>query len=183
MSGSIGLRRAAAVLRRGGIVAYPTEGVFGLGCDPWNADAIRRLIALKRRHTGKGFIVLAHSIAQINPFAELLGLEFQEAVLRSWPGPVTWVLPAKPGVPRILTGGRRSLAVRVTLHPIASELCRLAGPIVSTSANRAGGSPIRENLRCRAVFSRFVDAVVPGPLGGLGGPTEIRDARTGIRLR
>jgi L-threonylcarbamoyladenylate synthase len=105
-------------------------------------------------------------------------------VLATWPGPVTWIVPARPFVPAWLTGGRGTLAVRVTAHPIASELAaRAGGAIVSTSANRAGRSPLRSALAVRRAFHDDVDLVLVGPLGGADRPTEIRDAATGTTLR
>jgi L-threonylcarbamoyladenylate synthase len=177
------LRRAARVVAAGGIVAYPTEAVFGLGCDPGNQIALRRIIAMKGRDARKGFILVAAEIAQLDPWVIFPGGDALERILQTWPGPYTWVVPARPGVDPWLTGGRATLAVRVIDHPVATALCRLTGALVSTSVNRSGHPPVRDSLRVRAVFGNRIDVVVPGEIGALAGPTEIRDALTGRLLR
>jgi L-threonylcarbamoyladenylate synthase len=177
------LRQAARVVARGGLIAYPTEAVFGLGCDPWNVDSIQRLLAMKGRDVRKGLILIAYSVAQLEDFVLYPNAAVRDHVVASWPGPVTWVLPVRDGVPTVLRGGHASLAVRVTAHPIASALCRITGPLVSTSANRGGRPAARDSLHVRVQFGTRVEYVVPGPVGALGGPTEIRDAVTGKILR
>lgn len=165
------------------MVAYPTEGVFGLGCDPLNAEAVLDLLRLKNRSPDKGLIVIAAAVEQLQHLVDLDDPELRARVLPGWPGPVTWVLPARPATPPWLTGGRRGLAVRVTAHPAAAALCRAAGPLVSTSANPSGRPPARTLLRVRSYFGAALDAWLPGPLGGAPGPTPIRDACSGRMLR
>lgn len=178
------LRRAVAALRGGGIVAYPTEAVFGLGCDPLQPDAVARLLALKGRGARKGFILIATEFAQVAPFVNLPDQERVQKILATWPGPHTWVFEAAPDVPSWLTGGRETIAVRVTAHPTASALCRsFGGPLISTSANRTGLRPARSPLAVRCQLPAGVDLVLHAPLGGLDRPTSIRDARTGATLR
>ncbi len=118
------LRHAVRLLRGGGIVAYPTEGVYGLGCDPLDGAAVTRLLALKGRSRRKGLILIAASFERVRPFLAPLDPELEAAARADWPGPVTWVLPAAPATPAWLTGGRQTLAVRVTAHPVAAALCR-----------------------------------------------------------
>ena len=173
-------------LRSGGIIAYPTEGVFGLGCDPCNDQAVAEILALKGRAAGKGLIIIAADFDQLLPFILLPEPPVLERVLASWPGPVTWLLPAAPWVPDRLTGGRATIACRVTDHPIAAQLCRAFGaPLVSTSANPSGRPPAKSLLQVRRYFGRQKDRLllIPGPLGKLKGPTPIYDALTGRRLR
>jgi L-threonylcarbamoyladenylate synthase len=178
------LRRAARVLRAGGIVAYPTEGVYGLGCDPLDPGAVRRVLALKGRPARKGLILIAADFGQVRPFLLPPGRQLGRRLRKDWPGPVTWVLPAAPGVPGWLTGGRDTLAVRVTAHPLAAALCRTFGrALVSTSANRSGTAPARSALAVRRRFGDAVDLILSGPLGALRGPTPIRDGTTGAALR
>lgn len=178
------LRMAARVLRRGGVVAYPTEGVYGLGCDPLDPLAVQRVLALKGRSSRKGLILIAADYAQVRPFLVPPGRQLGHRLRRDWPGPVTWVLPAAPGVPGWLTGGRDTLAVRVTAHPLSAALCRVFGrALVSTSANRSGASPARSALAVRRLFGDGVATILHGPLGGLSGPTPIRDGTTGGLLR
>lgn len=177
------LRLAARVLRRGGIVGYPTEGVYGLGCDPLHGEVVLRLLALKRRPFEKGLILIGATFAQLAPFARPDAGQLARASA-AWPGPVTWVLPAAPGVPPWLTGGRDSIAVRVTAHPTAAALCRsFGGALVSTSANVSGRPPARSGLGVRKVFGSAVEMVVSGAERTRPRPSEIRDASTGRVLR
>ena len=177
------LRHARNVVWGGGVIAYPTEAVFGLGCDPLNAQAVARILAIKQRDAAKGFILIAADIAQLDPFMQL-GDTIRTELFKTWPGPVTWVVPVTAGVPEWLTGGRDTLAVRVTSHPVARGLCKATGlALVSTSANLSGHSPLRSPPTVRRLLSDKVDYVVPGAVGGLKKPTEIRDARTGKILR
>ena len=178
------LRQAARRIAAGGVVAYPTEGVYGLGCDPANAGAVSRLLALKGRSRGLGLIVLAADLGQVRHWAVLPEGAPGERVRASWPGFVTWVLAARPGTPEWLTGGRDTLAVRVSAHPVAAALARAAGrALVSTSANPHGRPPARTPLGVRRYFGSALDGVVHGPLGGAPGPSPILDARSGARLR
>lgn len=183
MTARFRLERARRVVSSGGLIAYPTEAVYGLGCDPLNADAVSHLLALKRRPLEKGLIIIAADQAQLAPYIRPLDATVQARLDATWPGPVTWILPASDITPHWLTGNRPGLAVRVTAHPLASALCRLCGPLVSTSANLSGGIPARTALQARLRLGRSVDLVVPGPVGRLRRPTEIRDGRTGEILR
>lgn len=171
-------------LRRGGIVAYPTEGVFGLGCDPLDPAAVTALAGLKGRPMAKGFILIAADFAQIEPFLKIGDAELRERLLATWPGPVTWVVPAADWVPGWLRGGNAGLAVRVTAHPVAAALCRqFGGPLVSTSANRTGKPPVRTALAVRRHFDVARLMLIPGRVGQAAGPTAIFDARSGRQLR
>src|SRR5512143_218632 len=133
------LREAVRVLHHGGLIAYPTEAVYGLGCDPRNADAVLRLLNLKQRPWQKGLILIAADLAQLDPYLLPLDEMMRARVVPTWPGPNTWLLPARVETPHWLRGEHDTLAVRVTAHPVAAALCRaFGGPIVSTSANLAG---------------------------------------------
>jgi L-threonylcarbamoyladenylate synthase len=177
------VRRAVGVLRAGGVVAYPTEAVYGLGCDPLNEAAVLRLLAIKGRPLDKGLIVIASDMAQLAPFIETLTSEMRQRLDATWPGPVTWLLPARPHTPSWLRGRHASLAVRVTAHPLASALCEaFGGPLVSTSANPSGRPPARSPLQVR-LRCPSVDLILHGPTGDLKSPTPIRDAATGQTLR
>lgn len=178
------LREAASRLRDGAVVAYPTEGVFGLGCDPWRPDAVARILALKGRDRAKGLILIASAWADLDGFIDDLDPDVRERVARTWPGPVTWVMPASATAPDWLTGGRPTAAIRITAHPGAAALCRaFGGALVSTSANRSGHPPARDALAVRLRLGDSVDLILSGPTGGQRGPTEIRDARDGRVLR
>lgn len=184
MISRVNIDRAARVLDAGGIVAYPTEAVYGLGCRPDRRDAVMRLLRIKRRAWRKGFVVIAASLEDLDPFVELPHDVRREHILATWPGPVTWVLAARGRAPPWLTGGRRTLAVRVTAHPVARALCeRARSALISTSANVSGRPPHTRLVRLRLELGSRVDYVLAGELGGLRRPTEIRDGATGAVLR
>lgn len=178
------LRRAVETVRDAGVIAYPTEAVYGLGCDPLEEGAVRRILAIKRRDAAKGVILIASQLSQLLPFMAKLPADVLAKLEASWPGPVTWVVPAAAHVPAWLTGGRRTLAVRVTAHPVAHALCAACDmALVSTSANLSGQPPARSALMVRTQLGETVDYIVPGAVGGLAKPTEIREALTGKVLR
>lgn len=175
---------ACRVLAAGGLVAYPTEAVYGLGCDPANAAAVERLLALKQRSPAKGLILIAADSRQLAPWMAPLSADLRERIEATWPGPVTWLVPAAADCPGLIRGAHDSVAVRVTAHPLAAELCRRwGGALVSTSANVAGASPARSAAEARRLFGRAVEVVLDGATGGRKQPTAIRDARTGRTIR
>ena len=178
------LRTARRILQTGGIVAYPTEAVYGLGCDPLNSEAVLRLLELKQRPWQKGVILIASSQEQLMPYLQPIDEAMQNKISATWPGPVTWLLPAKTDVPYWLKGEHATLAVRVTAHPLASALCRhFGGPIVSTSANLAGHEPARNPLQVQRALDERVDYILHGELGAQLQPTEIRDAMSDRVIR
>ncbi|EFE97399.1 L-threonylcarbamoyladenylate synthase type 1 TsaC [Serratia odorifera] len=167
------------------VIAYPTEAVFGLGCDPDSEQALRELLALKQRPWEKGLILIAAEYDQLLPYIadSQLSESQRAAIFASWPGPVTWVIPAKPTTSTLLTGHFNSLAVRVSDHPLVQQLCREFGkPLVSTSANLSGQEPCRS---ANEVLQQFGAAfpVLAGNVGGRLNPSEIRDALTGEQIR
>ncbi|HVV96529.1 MAG TPA: Sua5/YciO/YrdC/YwlC family protein [Rhodanobacteraceae bacterium] len=173
-------------LRAGGVVAYPTEAVYGLGCDPRNRRAFDRLFAIKQRPATQGVLLIAADFAQLEPYidANALPEEARDRAIATWPGPHTWIFPRSPEAPDWIAGAHRGIGVRVTAHAPAAELCRaFGGALVSTSANRHGEPPARSAEEVRAIFGAEVDAILNGPVGGLERPTPIRDAISGIALR
>lgn len=178
MSGQ--LTQAARVIQKGGVVAYATEYCFGLGCDPMNRAAVLRILRIKRRPAQKGLILIAASVEQLAPYVDVI----PPAALATWPGPHTWLLEPRDGVPGWITGEHPRLAVRVTAHAQAAALCKAAGmAIVSTSANRAGAQPTRSFRETARRFQGEVDYVLPGRVGDAPAPTPIRDANTGELVR
>lgn len=179
------LAAAVAALHRGAIVAYPTEAVYGLGCDPRDAAACARLFALKQRPAAQGVLLIGADFAQLEPYLDLAATP-AAALARAqatWPGPHSWILPRAADAPDWLGGGHRGIGVRVTAHPPAVALCRAFGAaLVSTSANRHGDAPARSTAEVRAAFGDRVH-VLEAPTGGLARPTPIRDAITGRSLR
>ena len=178
------LHTAARWIRSGGIIAYPTESVFGLGCDPANRNAVQRLFALKNRCWRKGLILIASEQRQLQPWLEKIPDDGSRQLDESWPGPTTWLLPAARDCPNWLRGEHDTLAVRVTAHPLVRRLCDiLDSAIVSTSANASGQRPARSVLDVRLRFGDRLDFVLPGSLGGQRQPTEIRDLASGQFIR
>lgn len=174
------VQEAGKVIRHGGVVAYATEYCYGLGCDPFNVSAVRRLLRLKRRPATKGLILLAGDISQLEPYV----MEIPMHVRAAWPGPYTWLVTPRAGVARWITGRHSRVAVRVTAHPQAALLCRAARtPIVSTSANRGGQRPARGYREALQRLGRDVDYVLPGKVGDAPAPTPIRDAATRELIR
>ncbi|MTD29232.1 L-threonylcarbamoyladenylate synthase type 1 TsaC [Erwinia sorbitola] len=172
-------------LRQSAVIAYPTEAVFGLGCDPDSEAAVMALLALKHRPVEKGLILIAADYQQLLPYIadEQLSAEQKERMFSRWPGPVTWVLPARATTPGWLTGKFSSLAVRVSDHPDVATLCHAFGkPLVSTSANLTGLPPCRHVAE---VLAQFGDEfpVFCGETGGRQNPSEIRDVLTGELIR
>ncbi|MBK5969736.1 MULTISPECIES: L-threonylcarbamoyladenylate synthase [Thiorhodovibrio] len=178
------LRLARDVLRSGGVLAYPTEAVYGLGCDPRNERALERLLALKQRSPDKGLILIAADYADLRPFVLELAPERMAEIFASWPGPNTWLLPARGDTSQLLTGRFDTLAVRVTAHPLAAALCRaFAGALVSTSANLASRPPARRAWQIGRRLDSKPDYGLVGDCGGRGQPSRIRDGRSGQVLR
>lgn len=178
------LRLAARWLRRGGIVAYPTEAVFGLGCDPRNNTALQRLLTLKRRPWRKGLILIGARPAHLHPFLLPLDGERAARAQAHWPGPTTWVWPVQPWVSPLLRGEHATLAVRVPGHPLARALCdAFGGAIVSTSANRAGQPPARSALEVRRKLGPKAVFILSGSVDRKARPSRILDIRTGRILR
>lgn len=180
------LLSAVAALRAGGVIAYPTEAVWGLGCDPGHQMAVQALLRLKQRPVEKGMILVAADLQQLQGWAslDLLPDARQRAVLASWPGANTWILPAGPRAPKWVTGDHSGLAVRISAHPLVAALCRAwGGPLVSTSANLAGEPPARTREELDPRLLSMLDGVLAGETGGLAQPTPIRDALSGDVLR
>lgn len=175
---------AARIIAQGGLVVYPTEAVFGIGCDPRNTHAIERLLTLKQRPTSKGLILIAADTSQLQSWVGELPAANWNRIMATWPGPVTWIMPPGPLATPALLGQNHGIAVRVTNHPLAGALCRtFGGPLVSTSANTHGEQPERDIDRIRAQFGTQIDYYLRGPLGGRDRPSEIRDALSNAVLR
>ena len=186
MTARSSIAEVVAALRRGGVVAYPTEAVWGLGCDPRDETATLRLLVLKQREVDKGLILIAADEAQLAPSIDMDALDAaQRATVRaSWPGPHTWVMPAAADAPAWITGGRDSIAVRISAHPVVTALCEgFGGALVSTSANRGGEPPAYTRGELDPLLDDAIDGIVAGETGGLAQPTPIRVALDGSVLR
>lgn len=167
------------------VIAYPTEAVFGLGCDPDSKSAVMALLSLKQRSIGKGLILIAANYEQLEPYIadrELTLLQ-RAHMLASWPGPVTYIVPASPHTPYWFTGCFKSLAIRVSDHTYVRALCHgLGKPLVSTSANLSGKPPCRSALEVVQQFGLNFP-VLHAETGGRLKPSEIRDVISGVIIR
>jgi len=178
------INKAVRILQQGGVIAYPTEAVYGLGCDPDNQLAVERLLAIKQRSWEKGLILIAADFHQLHPYLAEIDVALKANALATWPGPVTWLWPAKPTVTNLLRGTHATIAVRVTAHPLAAALCReFGGPLVSTSANLSGKPPTRTAKEVRSQFGDALDYILEGNTGGLSSPSQIRDVLNGQIIR
>ena len=177
------VRQVQRILQAGGVIAYPTEAVWGLGCNPWKPEAVERLLLLKQRPVEKGLILVAGSMEQFEfllwdlPHSQLAKLQL------SWPGPNTWLVPHQRRLPPWITGDHATVALRVSDHPQIRQMCAITGPLVSTSCNPAGRPPARKRLRVEQYFHGYLDDIVPGALGQQRNPSIIRDLQTDTVIR
>jgi L-threonylcarbamoyladenylate synthase len=172
----VAIDTAVAALRNGGVIAYPTEAVFGLGCDPDNDVALTALLALKQRPASKGLILIAAEVAQLRSYIADVDASLQQRALDTWPGPVTWLFPCAKHINPLLRGEHQTIAVRVTAHLTARQLCHAFGkPIVSTSANLSGHVPARTVAEVQSQFSDRLAVIVSGQVDLKAKPSEIRD--------
>lgn len=181
------ITQAAEIVKRGGIIAYPTEYCFGLGCDPRDEYAVQRILALKQREVSQGLILIAGELSQISDFANVRGLERHNQIIASWPGPTTWVLPALETTPDWITGSHRSVAMRLTDFDLAAQLCRACETaIVSTSANRHGQPSSVTSQQVKQALQHDVDYIIDETVADSSNSqtaSAIWDSRTGQQLR
>jgi len=179
------IREAVRQLTSGGVIAYPTETVYGLGCDPFNGYAALHLIDLKKRDIDQGLILVASHLEQLEPLLYPLTAAVRKRITRPDQTPVTWVLPCPPGIPVWLRGKHDSLAVRVSSHPVTAALCRhWGGPLVSSSANIHGKQPATSPLDVRKAFNGQLDYILHGTHGSrTHRPSQIRNGLPGKLLR
>lgn len=172
-----------AILNAGGIIAYPTEAVYGLGCDPTNQDAVLKICALKQRPVSKGVIVVVSDLTQLDPWLQPLTEHERNKMLATWPGPTTWLIPTTTLAPSWLTGDHDCLAVRISAHPVVAALCAEHGPLVSTSANKSAQPPCRTAREVEALFNDELDFIIPGEVNQDASPSTIIDLRTDRLIR
>ena len=181
---TLDIAQAADCLRAGGVIAYPTEAVFGLGCDPGNEAAVRKILAMKSRSQSAGLILLADSFDRLAKYSGDISPELMARAEATWPGPVTWLFPRRPGIPDWLAGSHPTVALRVTSHPVCRALCRaFGGALVSTSANPSTRPPARTAGQVSAWFGGSIEGIVAGELGGEQNPSEIRELLSGAVIR
>ncbi|MCK5897587.1 MAG: Sua5/YciO/YrdC/YwlC family protein [Methylococcales bacterium] len=166
------------------LLAYPTEAIYGLGCDPLSERAVSDLLALKQRSIKKGLILIAANFSQLEPY-----LAVDEKIFQRLQAPtqetITWLVPVQQWVPKWITGEHQMLAVRITNHPLSKALCeKFDAPIVSTSANPSHLKPARTALHVRRYFPASGNLkVLQGATGGNKKPSKIYNAITGEKLR
>ena len=171
-------------MRQGGVIAYPTEYCFGLGCDPTNREAVKRLLAIKQRSPEQGLIVIAADQPQVELLVDLAGSPQYQEVINSWPGPTTWILPSRSGVSELVTGQYQTLAIRICGLPLARDLCSEFGSaIVSTSANRHKEAPLLTASAVRTELGDDLDYILDASVGEATASSQIRDGQSGEYLR
>ena len=185
---TIDLTNVLNTLKNQGVIAYPTESVFGLGCDPDSPVAINKVLQLKNRCADKGLILIAANIEQLQNYGDFSALTTQQLAIikKTWPGPFTWVVPAKKNISKLITGNFNSIAIRVSAHPIVQQLClQFNKPIISTSANLSGFPPCTTSQQVSKMFTNhpLLESIIDAPVSGLAAPSKIFDARSGKRLR
>ena len=175
---------AVACLRAGEVIAYPTEAVYGLGCDPRNEAAVRNILTLKGRPESAGFVLIASNLQQIKPWIADTPPELLERAMQSWPGPVTWLFPRAEHVPDFVAGNHKTIAIRLTAHTASRALCESFGSaLISSSANHSSKEPARSQDEVNAYFAGQIAGTLAGPLGAGNKPSEIRDLVSGAIIR
>ena len=166
------------------MIAYPTEGVWGLGCDPLNQTAVTNILNLKSRPVEKGLILVGSEMKHLAAFVTALGSSELAQIESSLGQGITWLIDHGGEAPDWITGGRSTLAVRLSNHFAVIALCReFGGAIVSTSANPSGKAPATSQAEVENYFGNLIDVIVPGETGGQNGATEIRELKSGQVLR
>jgi L-threonylcarbamoyladenylate synthase len=186
MINSESIQDAVAALKNEQVICYPTEAVYGLGCDPDSEQAVSALLAIKQRPIGKGLILIADNYGQLLPYVDdaKIPMDKRADIFSVWPGAITWLMPAKTTTPKWLTGDHATIAVRVTNHPVVKQLCQAFGkPIVSTSANVSGLEPVRSLNEAQQTFAESIASYVAGDLGSNTKTSQIKDAFTGTLIR
>ncbi|WP_240503727.1 MULTISPECIES: Sua5/YciO/YrdC/YwlC family protein [Pseudoalteromonas] len=182
----INLQDAQSAFNAGDVLCYPTEAVYGLGCDPDNEAAVMQLLNLKQRDVTKGLILVADNYGQCLPYVDdaKIPMDKRADIFSSWPGPITWLLPAKVDTPKWLTGNHDTIAIRISAHPVVNALCQtFAKPLVSTSANITGAEPVISIAQAKATFHDQIACYVMGELGGSANPSQIKHALSGALIR
>lgn len=169
----------ADIIRKGGVIAYPTEAVWGLGCDPFNETAVKRILALKSRPESKGLILIAGAQEELAPWLTTLDSRAAQRLVSINETPTSWVVPDTQITPSWVRGEHQSVAIRLSQHDPVQRLCAaFQGVIVSTSANPAGFDPAMSAEEVDAYFGDKIDAIFHAPLGEALKPSQVRDILT-----
>lgn len=171
--------KAVRTLHHGGVICYPTESVYGLGCDPKDLEAVLYLLALKKRQVNKGLLLVAQNVQQLEPYIDINDTLVARKLSEPGDKPISWIVPCKQSTPLWLTGEHQSIVVRISSHSIIQQLCQqFNGAIVSTSANVTGHTSNKQNWMVRKQFGNKIDYYVPGDLGRFKMESEIRNIKT-----
>jgi len=176
---------AVMALRNSGVIAYPTEAVWGLGCDPYNQKAVSKLLELKNRPVDKGLILVAADVSQLGDLYFNLPNSLQNQLLQPRQHPTTWLIEDDFNiVPSYIKGQHSAVAVRISAYPLVQQLCEsFDAMIVSTSANPSACSPALSLEQCQSYFDLNIDCYVDGALGDNDKPSQIIDLSSGLVLR
>lgn len=179
------IENACAVIAKGGVIIYPTESMYGLGCDPFNHAAVKKLLTIKKREENQGLILIAWDIEQLMTLIHHDYYNLLDNFIDGWPKNETWIFPKSSIVPKWISGANDSVAIRIPDHLVAKSICKEYGrPIVSTSANVSGMPPCITISEVESGFSKdSIDYFVPLPVGAYQRPSTIKDALTGITIR
>ena len=176
------IEKASKIILNGGVIAYPTEGVFGLGCLPNNYEAVYRILKIKKRDINNGLIVIASKLEQLNGWTDLTSSEVNR--IKNESEIVTWIVKKTNLVPAWVSGEHNSIAIRLTRHPTASAICNASGSaLISTSANISGEGPTNNQKELRKQFCDIVDYIVPGECDMKVGSSMIKIIETGKIIR
>ena len=178
------LNQAVETVNVGGIIAYPTESVFGLGCNPFSENAVKKLLLIKKRSIEKGLILIASHIQQVLPLIKPIESNDLARALKTWPGHHTWIFPKSNLVPFWISGQYDSIAIRVSSHPVVTRLCqKLNSPLVSTSANKSNHDTLDTLEEIHSVFGNNIDYYLDAPVGKESKPSTIHDAHSNTIIR
>jgi len=179
------IKKAVNTVKLGGIIIYPTEAVFGIGCDPNNIDALKKVIDIKSRDSQKGLIIVASKFEQILDYIKPLPKDIEDRLKTNWPAQTTYIFPASDILSDYLIGGNnRTVAIRVSQNKYIKKLCDLLGhPLVSTSANISGMESITSYKQAKREFQNKVDYILPGKVDINLKPSKIVDIFTSRVLR
>lgn len=180
------IKKAISILCDGGVIAYPTESVFGLGCDPDNESALLKLLRIKNRSSSKGMLMVSHDFSLVTKYINFTHIDETDLMYTKefWPGPFTFLFPASDSCSQLLKGNHSTIAIRISTHPIIKALCSgFNKPIVSTSANISGNPPCVSLTDVHTNFDNIVNFIVDGETLNYSKPSTIIDLKTKIVLR
>lgn len=173
---SKGIQKAVNILEEGGVIAYPTETVYGLGCDPWNKEAVNRIRFLKGRDGNKPMILLIPDIQNAGMLSMPIPEKTRALINTFWPGPLTLVMQASTRAPESILNQDRKIAVRISSDPVCGQLMKKYNhPLVSTSANSSGEYPARSVAEVENYFNDKLDAILDGGTRHISEPSTVVD--------